>query len=122
MLFPILSFSQYVKVPSHYDAQTAASHIIKGHVKMFLNDSVTEVVVEKKGDRWVTMFLDKETVSRKVNKIIEQGEPRFTGRTNGGNRFYIYVYDVDDDIKVINVLDITLDAFTQKIKLIEIKL
>lgn len=122
MLFPILSFSQYVKVPSHYDAQTAASHIIKGHVKMFLNDSVTEVVVEKKGDRWVTMFLDKETVSRKVNKIIEQGEPRFTGRTNGGYRFYIYVYDVDDDIKVINVLDITLDAFTQKIKLIEIKL
>lgn len=122
MLFPILSFSQYVKVPSHYDAQTAASHIIKGHIKMFLNDSVTEVVVEKKGDRWVTMFLDKETISRKVNKIIEQGEPRFTGRTNGGYRFYIYVYDVDDDIKVINVLDITLDAFTQKIKLIEIKL
>lgn len=122
MLFPILSFSQYVKVPSHYDAQTAASHIIKGHVKMFLNDSVTEVVVEKKGDRWVTMFLDKETVSRKVNKIIEQGEPRFTGRTNGGYRFYIYVYDADDDIKVINVLDITLDAFTQQIKLIEIKL
>lgn len=122
MLFPILSFSQYVKVPSHYDAQTAASHIIKGHVKMFLNDSVTEVVVEKKGDRWVTMFLDKETISRKVNKIIEQGEPRFTGRTNGGYRFYIYVYDADDDIKVINVLDITLDAFTQQIKLIEIKL
>lgn len=115
-------FGQFVKSPTHYDAQTAASHIIKGHVKMFLNDSVTEVVVEKKGDRWVTMFLDKETISRKVNKIIEQGEPQFTGRTNGGYRFYINIYDINDDTKIINSLDITLDVFTQQIKLIEIKL
>lgn len=122
MLFPILSFSQYIKVPSHYDAQTAASHIIKGHIKMFLNDSVTEVVLEKKGDRWVTTFLNDDAIVKKVNKIIEQGVPVFTGRTNGGYRFYINVYDADDDTKVINSLDITLDSFTQKIKLIEIKL
>lgn len=115
-------FSQYMKAPSNFDAQTAATHIIKGHIRMFLNDSVTEVVVEKKGDRWVTTFLDKDAIIKKVNKIIEQGEPRFTGRTNGGYRFYINVYDPNDDIKVINSLDITLDAFTQKIKLIEIKL
>lgn len=121
-LVPLVGIGQYVKIASHYDAQAAASHIIKGHIKMFLNDSVTEVIVEKKGDRWVTMFLGKDAIIKKVNKIIEQGEPKFTGRTNGGYRFYINVYDPNDDIKVINSLDITLDAFTQQIKLIEIKL
>ena len=118
--FPLIG--QYVSVPTHYDAQTAAGHIIKGHIKMYLNDSLTEVTVEKKNDRWVTSFWDKEVISKKVNKILQQGKPEFTGRTNGGYRFYINVYDVSDDTKVINSLDITIDAFTQQIKLIEIKL
>ncbi len=121
-LIPLLGVGQYMKAPTHYDAPTTAGHIIKGHIKMFLNDSLTEVVVEKKGDRWVTSFLDRETVIKKVNKILQQGKPEFTGRTNGGYRFYINVYDVNDDTKVINSLDITIDAFTQQIKLIEIKL
>ena len=118
--FPLIG--QYVSVPTHYDAQTAAGHIIKGHIKMYLNDSLTEVTVEKKNDRWVTSFWDKEVISKKVNKILQQGKPEFTGRTNGGYRFYINVYDISDDTKVINSLDITIDAFTQQIKLIEIKL
>ena len=118
--FPLIG--QYVSVPTHYDAQTAAGHIIKGHIKMYLNDSLTEVTVEKKNDRWVTSFWDKEVISKKVDKILQQGKPEFTGRTNGGYRFYINVYDVSDDTKVINSLDITIDAFTQQIKLIEIKL
>lgn len=118
--FPLIG--QYVSVPTHYDAQTAAGHIIKGHIKMYLNDSLTEVTVEKKNDRWVTSFWDKEVISKKVDKILQQGKPEFTGRTNGGYRFYINVYDISDDTKVINSLDITIDAFTQQIKLIEIKL
>ena len=118
--FPLIG--QYVSVPTHYDAQTAAGHIIKGHIKMYLNDSLTEVTVEKKNDRWVTSFWDKEVISKKVDKILQQGKPEFTGRTNGGYRFYINVYDISDDTKVINSLDIIIDAFTQQIKLIEIKL
>ena len=121
-LVPLVGVGQYMKAPTHYDAQTAAGHIIKGHIKMYLNDSLTEVAVEKKNDRWVTMSLDKEAISKKVDKILQQGKPEFTGRTNGGYRFYINVYDVSDDTKVINSLDITIDAFTQQIKLIEIKL
>ncbi len=115
-------FGQYVKTPIHYDAQTAASHIIKGHIKMYLNDSLTRVVVEKKNNRWIIKYLSSSAVVKKINSILEQGEPRFTGRTNGGYRFYINIYDITDDTKIINSLDITLDAFTQKIKLIEIKL
>ena len=121
-LVPLVGVGQYMKAPTHYDAQTAAGHIIKGHIKMYLNDSLTEVTVEQKNDRWVTSFWDKEVISKKVDKILQQGKPEFTGRTNGGYRFYINVYDVSDDTKVINSLDITIDAFTQQIKLIEIKL
>jgi len=121
-LIPLVGIGQYMKAPTHYDAQSAAEHIIKGHIKMYLNDSLTEVVVEKKGDRWVTTRMNNETIIKKVNKIIEQGVPVYSGRTNGGYRFYINVYDVSDDTKVINSLDITIDAFTQQIKLIEIKL
>ena len=121
-LVPLVGVGQYMKAPTHYDAQIAAGHIIKGHIKMYLNDSLTEVTVEKKNDRWVTSFWDKEVISKKVDKILQQGKPEFTGRTNGGYSFYINVYDVSDDTKVINSLDITIDAFTQQIKLIEIKL
>ncbi len=111
-----------MKSPTHYDAQTAAGRIINGHIKMYLNDSLTQVVIEKKNDRWVTSFLDKETIIKKINKILEHGTPVYSGRTNGGYRFYINVYDINDDTKIINSLDITIDAFTQQIKLIEIKL
>ena len=113
---------QYMKAPTRYDAQTTAGHIIEGHIKMYLNDSTPEVVIEKKNDRWVTSRMSSDIIVKKINKIIELGEPVFTGRTNGGYRFYITVYDINDDTKVINSLDITIDAFTQQIKLIEIKL
>ena len=114
-------FGQYVSVPTHYDAEHTAKHIMMGHIKMYLGDSATEVVEEKKNDRWVTTFLGKDAVDKKVWKLLSKGKAEFTGRTNGGYRFYITVYDVKDDTKVLGSLDITIDAFTQKIKYIEIK-
>jgi len=122
LLSTIQLFGQYVSVPTHYDAEHTANHIMMGHIKMYLNDSTTEVVVEKKNDRWVTTFLGKDAVDKKVWKVLSKGKPSFTGRTNGGYRFYITVYDVKDDTKILNSLDITIDAYTQKIKYIEIKL
>lgn len=118
--FPLMS--QYVKVPTHYDAQHAANHIMRGHIKMYLNDSTTEVVEEKKNDRWVTSYYNKDIIDKKVWKVLQKGKSSFTGSTNGGYRFYITVYDVKDDTKILGSLDITVDAFTQQIKLIEIKL
>jgi len=122
LLSTIQLFGQYVSVPTHYDAEHTANHIMMGHIKMYLNDSTTEVVVEKKNDRWVTTFLGKDAVDKKVWKVLSKGKSSFTGRTNGGYRFYITVYDVKDDTKILNSLDITIDAYTQKIKYIEIKL
>lgn len=114
-------FGQYVLVP-HYDAKHAANHIMMGHIKMYLSDSTTEVVIEKKNDRWVTSYYNKDVIDKKVWKVLSKGKPSFTGSTNGGYRFYITIYDVKDDIKILNSLDITIDAYTQKIKYIEIKL
>ncbi len=53
-------FGQHVSVPTHYDAEHTAKHIMMGHIKMYLNDSTTEVVVEKKNNRWVTTFLGND--------------------------------------------------------------
>ena len=113
--------SQYVQVPTHYDAQHTANHIMMGHIKMYLNDSTTEVVEEKKNDRWVTSYYNKDIIYKKVWKVLQKGKSSFTGSTNGGYRFYITVYDVKDDTKILGLLDITIDAFTQEIKYIEIK-
>ena len=121
-LMPTLGISQYVKTPVRYDAEHTAKHIMMGHIKMFLNDSTTEVVIEKKNDRWVTMPLSKNSIDKKVWKVLSKGKSEYTGRTNGGYRFYITIYDLNDDMKVINSLDITIDQFTKQIKLIEIKL
>ena len=116
------AFGQYVSVPTHYDAEHTAKHIMMGHIKMYLVDSTTEVVVEKKNNRWVTSFLSKDAVDKKVWKLLSKGKAELTGRTNGGYRFYITVYDASDDTKILGSLDITIDAYTQKIKYIEIKL
>lgn len=121
-LVPLFVFGQYVKIPSHYNAETTANHIMMGHIKMFLNDSTTEFVVEKKNNRWVTSFYDKNTISKKVWEVLQKGKSQFTGSTNGGYRFYITVWDKNDDMKILNSLDITIDAFTQHIKYIEVKL
>ena len=122
LLLSVVSlFGQYVSVPTHYDAEHTANHVMMGHIKMYLGDSATEVVEEKKNDRWVTTFLGKDAVDKKVWKLLSKGKSSFTGRTNGGYRFYITVYDASDDTKVLGSLDITIDAFTQKIEYIEIK-
>ena len=118
---PVIGKSQYVKIPTNYDAKKTAEHIMMGHIKMFLNDSTTEFVFEKKNNRWVTSFYDKTTISKKVWEVLQKGKSQFTGSTNGGYRFYITVWDKNDDMKILNSLDITIDAFTQQIKYIEIK-
>lgn len=120
-LTPVIGKSQYVKIPTNYDAKKTAEHIMMGHIKMFLNDSITEVVVEKSNGRWVTSYLNKSQVEKIVWKTLKKGKSHFTGKTNGGYRFYITIEDVNDDTKILGSLDITMDAFTQQIKFVEIK-
>ena len=51
-LAPIIGFSQYIQIATHYDAETTAHHIIHGHVNNYLNDSV-RFVTEKKPERYI---------------------------------------------------------------------
>jgi hypothetical protein len=121
-LVPVVGKSQYMKVPTHYDAQITADHIIKGHLKMYLLDSV-KVVTEKKNERYITdCGIDPDRAKAKVDKIFAKGKPEYISRTNGGYIFTISIADRNDDIKVINYVTFHVDAFTQKVEEIEILL
>ena len=121
-LVPVVGKSQYMKVPTHYDAQITADHIIKGHLKMYLLDSV-KVVTEKKNERYITdCGINPDRAKAKVDKIFAKGKPEYISRTNGGYIFTIAIAGRKDDIKVINYVTFHVDAFTQKVEEIEILL
>jgi hypothetical protein len=122
MSIGVLTVYSQVMLPTHYDSEHTAKHIIKGHLKMYLMDSV-KVVTEKKNERYITDYgIDPDRVKAKVDKILAKGKPEYNSRTNGGYIFTIIITDCEDDIKIINYVIFHIDAFTQKIKEIEILL
>ena len=121
-LAPLVGIGQYMEVPTHYDSEHTAQHIMKGHLKMYLLDSV-KVTTEKKNERYVTdCGIDPGRAKAKVEKVFAKGKLEHTSRTNGGYIFTIAVIDASDDTKVINYVTFHVDAFTQKIEEIEILL
>lgn len=119
ILLPLNLFSQYVKVPTHYNAQETTEHILHGDLKFYLQDTI-EYVVEKNNDRYVTSWLDKEKTAKKVYSLISKGNPEQGGRTNGGYTFTVSIIDKKDDTKILKKVVFTVDAFTQKIKMVEV--
>ena len=119
VLLPLNLFSQYVKVPTHYNAEDATEHILHGDLRFYLQDTI-EYVVEKKNDKYSTSWLNKEKTSKNVYSILSKGKPEQGGRTNGGYTFTITVVDKKDDTKILRKVVFTVDAFTQKIKTVEI--
>jgi len=121
-LLPSFLFSQYVTVPTHYDSEHVAEHIMKGHIKMFLKDSI-KFVTEKKSERYITdCDVDPNRVKSKLDKVFKKGNPEYVSRTNGGYIFTIAVVNPNDETKVINYCTFHVDAWTQKIEEIEILL
>lgn len=119
---PTFLFGQYVTVPIHYDSEHAAQHIIKGHVKMYLQDTI-KFTVEKKKEKYVTECgMTPNQVKSKLDKIFIKGKPEYISRTNGGYIFTIAVVDPSDDVKIIKYCTFHVDAWTQKIEEIEILL
>jgi|LakMenE18May11ns_1017448.scaffolds.fasta_scaffold9747958_2 hypothetical protein len=122
MSMGVLTAHSQVMLPTHYDSEHTAKHIMKGHLKMYLMDSV-KVVTEKKNERYIIdCGIDLDRVKAKVDKIFAKGKPEYISRTNGGYIFTIAIADREDDIKVINYVTFHVDAFTQKIEEIEILL
>jgi hypothetical protein len=116
----VLTAQAQVMVPTHFDAQTAAQHILKGHIKMYLNDT-SNFIVEKKNNRYVTDYnVDKDVVKRRIDKVFAKGKPEYSSRTNGGYSFTIAVIDFKDELKVLNYVTFRVSAWNQKIIEIEI--
>ena len=121
-LAPLVVIGQYTQISTHYDSEYAADHIMKGHLKMFLNDTV-KVTIEKKNERYVTdCGLSADRAKVKVDKVFAKGRLEYTSRTNGGYMFTISVVDVKDNTKVLNYVTFHMDPFTQKLEEIEILL
>lgn len=121
LLTPLSIFGQ-VLLPTHYDAQHTAEHIIKGDVRMYLQDSV-KFTVEKRPERYVTTYdMDSDLIKAKLDKVFQKGRPEHASRTNGGYLFTIAVIDPKDETKIVNYVTFHVDAFTQKIHEVEILL
>ncbi len=121
LLTPLSIFGQ-VLLPTHYDAQHTAEHILKGRVKMYLQDSV-KFTVEKRPERYVTTYdMDSDLIKAKLDKVFQKGRPEHASRTNGGYLFTIAVIDPKDETKIVNYVTFHVDAFTQKIHEVEILL
>jgi hypothetical protein len=121
-LIPLVGKSQYMEVPTHYDSEHTAQHIMKGHVKMYLTDS-TKLVVEKKNERYITHCgVDANFIKSKIDKAFAKGKPEYSSRTNGGYLFTIAVISASDETVVVNYVTFHVDAFTQKVTEVEILL
>lgn len=108
-----------MKVPTHYNSEDATEHILHGDLRFYLQDTI-EYIVEKKNDKYSTSWLNKEKTSKNVYSLLSKGNPEQGGRTNGGYTFTITVVDKKDDTKILRKVVFTVDAFTQKIKMVEI--
>ena len=77
-LLPSLIFGQYVTVPTHYDSEHTAEHIMKGHIKMYLKDTI-KFTTEKKNERYVTdCGVDPNRVKSKLDKVFKKGKLEYS--------------------------------------------
>jgi len=121
LLIPVSIFGQ-ILIPTHYDAEHTAQHILKGHAKIYLQDSV-KFTVEKKAERYITTYdAGPEYVNARLKKVFKKGRPEYASRTSGGYLFTIAVINPKDETKIINYVTFHVDVFTQKIQEVEILL
>jgi len=121
-LLPMSIFGQYVMTPTHYDSEHAAKHIMKGHIKMFVSDTV-KFVTEKKRERYITdCDVSPNQVKSKLDKVFKRGILEHVSKRDGGYIFTIAVIDPNDNTKIINYCTFHVDELNQKITEIEILL
>jgi len=112
--------SQYVSMPTHYDAEHTANSIIAGNLNDFLEENV-KYVFERKKEKYVVIYdFSHQKIKSKVYKVLKSGRPEFSSRTSGGYIFTITVVDPKDETNFLNYCTFHVDEITQKIKEIEI--
>jgi hypothetical protein len=120
LLSPIALSSQYLSFPTTYDSESAGNEICRGNIKKYLSDTV-EWVIEKKNDRWVSFWKNRDEANSDLNKIFFQGIPEYSSRTNAGYWFYVAIIDPKDETKIIQFVKFQVNHYSQKIELIEIQ-
>ena len=119
-ILPLKLFGQYVMVPTQFDAEGVVEHISHGDLIHYCEDTV-EWVVEKKNDRWVTSYKDKQSAQKQFYKILKKGQFRLSSKTNGGYTFLVALDDYKDELKTVLFVKCVVNPYTQKIKTIEIQ-
>lgn len=121
-MFPIMGIGQHITFNSHYDAEHAAQHIIKGQVSLYLQDTV-KFTIERKREKYITDYnMLSKNVKIKLQDVFSKGKPEFSGRTNGGYVFTIIVMDRNNELKILNFVTFYINEWTQKIEEIEVLL
>ena len=120
LLLTTLTVQGQVKVATHYDAESTASEILDGNIKDYLNPSI-DFTIEKRRDKFVTKYdVTADYVESKIKKYFKKGNPEYTSRTNGGYTFTISVNNKKDDMEILYYCTFSVDAYTGKIKEVEI--
>jgi len=115
-----LTLQGQVKVATHYDAESTASEILDGKIKDYLNPSI-DFTIEKRRDKFVTKYdVTADYVESKIKKYFKKGNTEYTSRTNGGYTFTISVINRKDDMEILYYCTFSVDAYTGKIKEVEI--
>lgn len=111
---------QYVKVATHYDAEQTANQIIKGKLNKYLNNKL-DFSFEKRKNKFIDKYdVEADHVEKQVYKYFDKGKPEYISKTNGGYTFTIAVINNKDDTDILYYCSFALDAFTSKIKSVEI--
>lgn len=108
------AYSQWVKYPTRYDAETAAHHIIYGNMMNYLADTV-EIEIEKKNGKFKSSNFSKKAAYQKIEKVFDDDFLELGERTNGGYHFTINVLDDVDDVSLNYSILFQVDVYTQKI-------
>ena len=119
LLIPFASKAQEVRHFCHFEAETAAKHIMMGHIIDNLHDTV-EFSVEKKGFKYNKKYLTSVQAEKKLKKVLKKGKSAYSSRTNSGYVFSIVVVSLADNTEILNFIKFEVDHFYQKITSIEI--
>lgn len=103
----------------NFDAESAAKHILKKHVKHYLHDTI-EFSVEKRGYKYHKRYLNAAQAEKKVLKTLKKGNPAYSGKTNSGYMFTIVIVSQADETEILNFIKFEVDYFYQKIVSVEI--
>jgi len=112
--------SSYMKVSTHFNCEPIAQDIIKGRLTKHLKEEVDFTFEKRVGVFKTKLDASPDYVDSKVYKAFDKGDVEYLSRTNGGYTFTIAVINRRDDTKIIHYCAFMVDAFTGKIKEVEI--